>query len=175
MDDLVLISKWIQETQSRFFVLGAGSNLLVSDEGYDGIVIRANRFFTEIRKISDGRIWSGGGAMLSSLLKLACEEGWGGLEFLSGIPGSVGGAVRMNAGTHLGETSGRLRKVQAFDLHRGEEVRFEEMKFAYRKNLFLPAGHLVLGAEWEVTPSESTQVRAVVEATLTRRKADPAD
>ena len=171
--DLHWIAHRIAKTHAKHFILGAGSNLLVSDEGFDGVVIRANRFLTEIDSDSQTHVRTGGGAMLSSLLKQASILGWAGLEFLAGIPGTVGGAVRMNAGTHLGETASRLCGVKAIDLSTGRDLSFtgDQLVFSYRHNGFLPPSALVTSADWEITPSEPSSVKAVIDETLARRKA----
>jgi UDP-N-acetylmuramate dehydrogenase len=170
--------------------LGSGSNLLVSDEGYDGVVVRATRVDIEITAVSDGpqadtsavpnaamgqssRVRTGGGVAVSSLLRRAAQEGWGGLELLTGIPGSIGGVVTMNAGTHLGEACDRLQRIEIFELGTGQRRAFarDEFKYEYRKNRFLPAGSVVLSAEWEVTREDPAAVKARIDETLARRKA----
>ena len=77
----------------------------------------------------------------------------------------------MNAGTHLGETASRLKKVKTFDLNTGRESDFNEMNFAYRKNLFMPEGHLVIEAQWRIKKVESLHLKALIDETLARRKA----
>jgi UDP-N-acetylmuramate dehydrogenase len=97
---------------------------------------------------------------------------------MTGIPGSIGGAIKMNAGTHLGETQNRLVRVEVFPLlaeHQassGTQV-FEkdQFQFQYRKNLFLPPGSLIWSAEWSIDLKEPSQVKAVIDETLQRRKA----
>lgn len=181
-DDLKWLAEGIQRTGIRFFILGAGSNLLVADEGFPGLVIRVNRLNLELEpalnvQSDDGgllRIRTGGSVMVSMLLRRAAQEGWGGLEFLAGVPGTVGGVVFMNAGTHLGESKDSLRKVEVFPLAQspGELISFEadRLHFEYRKNLFLPQGALVWAAEWEVRREEPSKVKAVIDETLSRRK-----
>ena len=79
----------------------------------------------------------------------------------------------MNAGTHIGETMTRLRRVEAFDFKTLSEVTYqaEELRFEYRKNLFLPHTSLVYSAEWEITPGDPAAIKAIVDLTLARRKA----
>jgi UDP-N-acetylmuramate dehydrogenase len=179
--DILWLAEGIRETGIPFFVLGQGSNLLVSDLGYSGLVVRANRLNLQIDAIEDGsaiRLRTGGSVAISTLLRRAAQEGWAGLEFLTGVPGSVGGAVRMNAGTHLGETCDRLLKVEAYPLL-GEGVSSAEvqiyegnsLQFQYRKNLFLPKGSLVWATEWWIERKEPATVKALIDETLTRRKA----
>lgn len=171
--DLEWVWRGVRETGSMFFFLGAGSNILVSDSGFSGVVIRLNKLNTEVAE-SGLRLTAGGSVMISVLLRRAAAEGWGGLEFLGGVPGSVGGAVKMNAGTHLGETQGSLREVRAILLTDGgsEEKIYsgDELRFQYRRNLFLPENAVVWSTQWEVIRGDPAQIRAVIDATLARRK-----
>ncbi len=175
LEDLRFLSREIQEKGLDFFILGAGSNVLASDSGFPGIVIKTGRLNLEIVQTSPECIRTGGSAMISTLLRKASQEGWGGLEFLTGIPGTVGGVVRMNGGTHLGEVADRLRKVEAFSLKEGNQeltvFEREQLRFQYRKNLFLPSGSVVWSAEWEARQDEPAKVKAVIDETLARRKA----
>jgi UDP-N-acetylmuramate dehydrogenase len=189
LEDLRWLHEGIRATGARFFVLGSGSNLLVSDEGFDGVVVRATRVDISIgpwlgssRDESAGGgaasadapiIRAGGGVAVSSLLRRAAQEGWGGLELLAGIPGSIGGVVTMNAGTHLGEAKDRVRAIAAYDLSTGARRDFgpADFKFEYRRNLFLPAGGVVLHADWQVRREDPAAVKARIDETLARRKA----
>jgi UDP-N-acetylmuramate dehydrogenase len=129
----------------------------------------------ELERLSETRIRTGASVAVSSLLRRAAQEGWSGLEFLTGVPGSVGGVVAMNAGTHLGEAKDRLRRVESFGL--GESppqmlvTEGPALRFEYRRNLSLPAGAAVWAAEWEITPSEPKLVKDLIDTTLARRKA----
>jgi len=181
-NDLELIAECIGNTGCKYFVLGAGSNILISDEGYHGMVIRAGKMNTEIRRPDPERniIEAGAGVMVSSLLRRAGQDGWGGLEFLTGIPGTVGGAVKMNAGTHLGETQSRLRKVTTALLTAPlmwQNFEGEELKFQYRKNLFLSEDNFIWSTSWEITPEEDAGVvkRRIGEALLRRKETQPVD
>ena len=100
--ELSKIITFLRETEHEFFVLGNGSNLLVSDNGYDGVVLKLEGEFGEIK--TDGlKIVAGAGVSLSKVAKTALDEGLTGMEFASGIPGTLGGAVVMNAGAYDGE------------------------------------------------------------------------
>lgn len=180
LDDLKWLASGIRATSIPLFVLGSGSNLLVSDDGFDGLVVRATRINIDISPVGplgglgeNLRIRTGGSVAVSSLLRRAAQEGWGGLELLTGIPGSMGGVVTMNAGTHLGEAKDRVRRIEVFELlGQGTRV-FEaaEFKFEYRKNHFLPKGCVVVSADWDVRIEEPSKVKARIDETLARRKA----
>lgn len=178
-EDLKFLSAGIRATGAPHFVLGAGSNLLVSDVGFDGVVIKTKKLGTEIERMaaSDSPfgcdcVRAGGGVLNSTFLRKACDGGWGGLEFLSGVPGSVGGAVFMNAGTHLGETKDALLAADIVSMPECElsRVTGAELGYSYRKNHFLPSGALVLQTWWRITPEDPAQVKARIDLTLTRRK-----
>ena len=179
LQDLQWLSEGIRATGIPVFVLGSGSNLLVSDEGFAGLVVRAGRLDLGIDPIGASgdlgqplRIRTGGSVAVSTLLRRAAHDGWAGLELLTGIPGSIGGVVTMNAGTHLGEAKDRLRRVEAFDLLQSSTRVFDstEFKYEYRKNHFLPQGSIVMSAEWEVRLEEPALVKARIDETLLRRK-----
>lgn len=172
VDDLEWLRQGLKSSGVPHFVLGAGSNLLVSDSGFPGVVIKMGRLDIEIASLADNRIRTGASVAISTLLRNASQKGWGGLELLTGIPGSVGGAVAMNAGTHLGESKDRLRRVDAFLIEQGGARSYSgaELRFEYRKNLFLPKDAIVISAEWEVEPLDPAKVKQVIDETLARRK-----
>jgi UDP-N-acetylmuramate dehydrogenase len=170
--DVQWLQTGLEATQAPLFVMGFGSNILASDEGFSGLILRTTKLNLEISGESDTVIRTGGSVAISSLMRRASQEGWGGLEFLTGIPGSVGGAVFMNAGTHLGEASRALLGVEWLSLE-GDDRTFsgDELKYQYRKNLFLPSRGLVWSARWQIASREPTQVKSLIDETLARRKA----
>ena len=124
LKDLQLLLNRAGKTGTPFFILGRGSNLLVPDEGFEGLVIRLVKdYWKQIRPLGDGRLWVGAGARLKRLCGEACRLGLSGFEFLEGIPGSLGGALRMNAGAmggwifetveevHLVTSDGEIKKL----------------------------------------------------------------
>ncbi|MFZ9594500.1 MAG: UDP-N-acetylmuramate dehydrogenase [Bdellovibrionia bacterium] len=182
VSDLQWLAQGIENSGVRFLVLGLGSNVLASDEGFAGLVIRLHRLNLKIepqfQKDDPGlgatEILTGASVANSTLLRRAAQEGWGGLEFLSGVPGSVGGAVVMNAGTHLGEAQSRIRKVVAYrlgefqsepEVYVGDQLRFE-----YRSHRFLPVDSVVYSVVWEVQRDEPALVQQRIDEMLRRRK-----
>ena len=109
--DLEWLARAIQKTGIPYFILGQGSNVLFPDAGYPGLVIRGSRMNQEITLVGEDshpapapgrrRLRTGASVAISTLLRRASQEGLGGLEFLAGVPGSVGGVIRMNAGTNI--------------------------------------------------------------------------
>ena len=179
-DDLRFLAEGIRVTGVPFFVLGAGSNILVSDAGFPGLVIKVGRINLEIEldgapSGDQSMLRTGGSVAVSTLLRRCAQEGWGGLEFLTGVPGSIGGVVVMNAGTHLGEAKDALRKIDVISLvgeGAGERKTFSgsDLKYQYRKNLFLPSGCVVWQAEWQIRRETPAAVKARIDETLARRK-----
>lgn len=175
--DLEWLAQGIRATSVPYFILGAGSNILVSDAGFRGLVIKVGRVNLDIALLdpANGNNWlrAGGGVAVSTLLRRCAQEGWGGLEFLTGVPGSVGGIIVMNAGTHLGEVQSAVRSVETFNIGNGLTHRFQagELKFQYRKNLFLPEGSIVLSADWQIRRELPSSVKSKLDETLARRKA----
>lgn len=175
LDDLKLIAQGIAETSTRFFIMGQGSNLLVADAGFEGLVIRTQKMNLETRLEGGARLITGASVAVSSLLRKCSGEGWGGMEFLTGIPGLMGGVIKMNAGTLIGEAGGHVKKVRSYSLGQWpwkEANVFEgkDLQFEYRKNFFLPASDVVWEVEWEITQETPEAVRTKIQNILDRRK-----
>jgi UDP-N-acetylmuramate dehydrogenase len=178
--DLRWLRQGIDRSGCDWFVLGLGSNLLVSDTGFPGVVIKTSRLNPEI-SAEAGPMREGPGSLLirtgcsvavSSFLRRAAQEGWSGFERLAGVPGSMGGVIVMNAGTHLGEACELIETVETFNFSTLESRTWnrEEMAFEYRRNLFLPAGSIVLAVTWRAERKEPSLVKKAIDETLERRK-----
>lgn len=172
IEDLKLLSTVIQETGSPFFILGRGSNLLFPDQGLRGMVIQMKHLFTEITLENLTLIKVGASVGGSTLLRMAQEKGWGGLAHLTGIPGSIGGMVAMNAGTHIGEVSNCCERVDCFSLTTGEQRSHlvTSESFSYRHNHFLSASDLVTFAYLKFHAESPIEVKQEVEFLYQRRK-----
>ena len=170
--DLQWIQELIAQTSVRYFILGLGSNILVADAGFAGLVIKTSRIDISIG-LTGTLLRVGSGVAVSSLLRRAALEGWSGFEMLTGVPGSMGGVITMNAGTHLGEAKDRIRRVETYHLGTGATrvIEGSELRFEYRKNLFLDPAEVITHSEWEITLSEPAKVKVVIDETLARRKA----
>jgi UDP-N-acetylmuramate dehydrogenase len=155
-------------------VIGKGSNLLVSDRGFAGIVVRLGRGYRWTAR--DGEAITAGGAMpLPALAGVALHHGLSGLEFGVAIPASVGGAVRMNAGAHGGSMSDVLDRVEVFSLEDASRrsLAAAEAGFAYRRSA-LPTGSIVTGATARLRPGPQGEIRAAMdEAREWRRRTQP--
>ena len=113
-EQLASLLKFINENNIKFFVIGAGSNILFSDEGFNGIVIKLSGDFCKY-EISDNNVVCGSAVSLAYLAQQTAEQNLGGLEYLSGIPGTVGGAVFGNAGVKNCSISSVVDKVEVVD------------------------------------------------------------
>ncbi|MEG2204130.1 MAG: UDP-N-acetylmuramate dehydrogenase, partial [Oscillospiraceae bacterium] len=144
----------------RMQVIGNGSNLLVADEGVRGVVLAFGPSFAAITREGD-RLLAQSGATLSQLCRFAQREGLCGLEFAWGIPGSVGGAVFMNAGAYGGEMTGVVDAVWAVDEQ--DTLRMlshEEAEFGYRTSRFQREEWLIVGARFRLMPEEPAAIDA---------------
>lgn len=133
--ELQKLLTFFQESGTKYFVVGNGSNLLVSDAGYDGVIIHIAEGFSKIG-VAGEKMTVQAGALLGRAASAALEHSLTGLEFASGIPGCVGGAVVMNAGAYEGEMSQVVDRVRGITFE-GKEVEFSnrELNFGYRKSL----------------------------------------
>ena len=154
----------------RPFFLGNGSNLLVSDAGYGGVILCTAELEQELTVEDKTAICSDSGVSLSRLASFAAERGLAGLEFASGIPGSLGGAVRMNAGAYGGEMSQVLEQVDYLDetgtLHHATGA---ECDFSYRRSIFCKKPWLITGARLRLRPGLVAEIRGEM-AELNRRR-----
>jgi UDP-N-acetylmuramate dehydrogenase len=122
-------------SDEKFYMLGGGTNILFSDEGYRGIIVCLTGDFKEI-SVSEDKILCGGGAMLADVLKAAYENGLTGLECAAGIPGTVGGAVYGNAGRRDKWISNVVKSVEVYKNFKKEIINREKAVFSYRKSGF---------------------------------------
>ena len=130
--DLVCFLKNIKKSQDEIFVLGAGSNLLIRDGGLRGVVIKLGNSFKSIRYEED-HIFAGAGALDIVISRFAASKGIGGFEFLSGIPGTLGGSIIMNAGAYGREISDVLVSVEAVDNYGNiHNIDSNDISFSYR-------------------------------------------
>ena len=152
-------------------IIGNGSNLLVRDGGIRGLVIRIAGSFAGIEQ--DGSILRvQSGAILPAVATYAKEHGLGGMAPLSGIPGTIGGAVIMNAGAYGGEMSQIVTRVDAITIADGKPVTFEDVDlgFSYRHSAMMDAGVIVTGVTLELTPEAPEAIAAKTQELLAARR-----
>jgi len=145
-----------QNHQLPWFVLGKGSNCLFDDKGYAGVILHCKIDFLQLS--AEGTFYVGAGYSFSLLGSKTAREGWSGLEFASGIPGSVGGAIFMNAGANGKETAESLIQVEFID-HQGQlhQLSKSELEFAYRSSLFQKKKGVIVSGTFKLHPSEDAR------------------
>ncbi len=159
----------LSENGEKYFVMGNGSNLLVSDSGYDGVVICLGAKFSEIRAV-DEEIVANAGALLSRIASVALKNSLAGFEFASGIPGSLGGAVVMNAGAYGGEMKDVV--VQTEYVSKNGEIRTfsgDEHGFSYRHSNF-EDGDAVICSRIKLKRGNEAEIRALMNDFNSRRR-----
>ena len=172
--DLIAAGEAVRETGIPFVVLGKGSNVLVADAGFDGLVLRLGRGYRWAARKGD-RLTAGGAMPLPALAGVALSHGLAGLEFGVAIPASLGGAVMMNAGAHGHELAEVLETVEVFELLAGATRRIAaaDAGFSYRRSE-LPADAVVVGSTVALEPGEPSEIRALMdEAREWRRRTQP--
>jgi UDP-N-acetylenolpyruvoylglucosamine reductase len=172
LDRLERLLKWAAEAGLDVGVVGSGSNLLVADVGVRGLVLKLDGELARIEH-DDGRLVCGGGARLPQASARAASFGLAGLEFGVNIPGTVGGAVRMNANAYGGELGRVLEWVDVATPAGTDRRRPEQLGFAYRRSNLGPR-EVVARASFSLRPSDPDAVRAVLaDMRARRREAQP--
>lgn len=201
---LIALLQLLRKKGMEYYILGNGSNLLVSDQGYDGVIIKLGGEFSETiwmenlngeaitdeksirdeKTIPDGKTASdrdgcsgkqkfqaGAAVMLTPLAQAAAERGLTGLEFAYGIPGTVGGALVMNAGAYGGEICQVVEFVRLLDKDlQIVTLRGDEMAFGYRSSILKKEPYVALSAGFGLFPGEKTEILAKMDANMSARK-----
>jgi len=153
--------------------LGVGSNTLVRDGGVDGVVVRLGKAFARVETREDARLFAGAAALDAAVAREAAKAGLADLEFLRGVPGSIGGALVMNAGCYGAETKDVL--VEAYALTRSGERRtfpVEEMAYSYRRSAKAAEGGLIfIGGLFQGRPGAPEAIERRMDEITTRREA----
>lgn len=168
-NELSAVFKKCGELNIPRFIIGKGSNLLVSDLGLEGAVI--SLLGLNGISVSGEEITCGAGAALSDICRAALRNSLTGLEFAYGIPGSIGGAVYMNAGAYGGEISGAVLSAECMTAD-GSTVKVEakDMNFGYRKSVFKENGTTVISAVLRLQKGEKKEIEEKMEDYISRRK-----
>jgi UDP-N-acetylmuramate dehydrogenase len=172
--DLVAAGEAVRQADIPVVVIGKGSNILVADRGFEGLVLRLGRGYRWAARSGD-RITAGGAMPLPALAGVALSHGLTGLEFGVAIPASFGGAIRMNAGAHGREVAEAVESVDVFDLdtQAARIVSAADAGFRYR-NSDLPANAVVVGGTVRLAPADSAEIRRLMEeAREWRRRTQP--
>ena len=170
IEEVVEVLKFIDEINIPMTILGNGSNVLVRDKGIRGAVIKFNGKFAQIR--CDGtKLIAGAGAKLKDVSNFAAENSLTGLEFAVGIPGSIGGAVYMNAGAYGGEMKNIISKVRAVS-RSGHLAEFnaDTLDLGYRRSIFQLNGYAICEIELQLTEGKVEDIRHDMDDFTVRRE-----
>ena len=170
VNDLITLLKSLTEEDIPYFILGRGSNLLISDRGVRGIVIQVGPGLTGFN-FRDDCLMTKAGVTLSRLAQSAAERGFSGLEFAAGIPGTVGGAVVMNAGCGGGDISQVVSRVRIFKPGSGiKDWTGKDCQFEYRSSRFRGSGEIILEVELRLEPGSPPVLKERMDRIMARRK-----
>lgn len=162
--------RFCKENSVKLFPLGKGSNLLVSDEGASGIVLHFGRDMSEMRLLDEETIYCEAGASLAKLCGFALENSLTGFEFAYGIPGSVGGAVFMNAGAYGGEIKDVILYTEHID-ENGERGVFEgdALEMSYRHSVYSSKKYIITSAVFRLKKGDKAEIKAKMDELLGKR------
>lgn len=159
VDDIITIQKFVNDHNLPFFILGNGSNVLISDDGWQGVVMNLEKGFASL-SYDNGIIYVGAGVKMAIFVDYCIKNRRRGVEMLAGIPATIGGAVWMNAGCYGGETSDTITKVEL--VRNGKHIWLpkEECDFRYRHSGF-GKDDIVIGAKFKMDEGDSTELREI--------------
>lgn len=163
VSEMVPLIAFLKEKDAPYMVIGNGSNLLVSDDGIEGVVIVFGKNASSIN--IDGQVITvDAGAMLSSVSSRAADAGLTGLEFASGIPGTIGGAVYMNAGAYGGEMKDVLIDVDVLsDSGDVKTIPVDELDLSYRHSCLMASSDIVLSARIQLAEGDKAEIKATID------------
>ncbi len=169
---LTEILKYAKERNVPLHILGNGSNVLIADEGLSGITVKLMGGLCDLLYLGDGIIVSGAGVSLTRLCNFAKEHSLTGLEFAYGIPGSVGGAVYMNAGAYGGEIKNVLYSVRSMNKE-GEDITetaAKDIEISYRNTPFMKNDRIITSAFFKLEEGDVQEITAKMEELMSKRK-----
>ncbi len=170
-EQLLFALKLFSEASVPYLILGNGSNILVTDEGYRGAVIRIGRHFSSV-SIERGDVLAGAGGRLSTLVNKALASGLTGLEFAGGIPGTVGGAIYMNAGAYGGEIADFLMGVVVLnENYQVLELSATSLDLDYRHSVFMEKPYVILAGKFTLPHGDAAAARQKLKQLNAERKA----
>ncbi|MDR1627757.1 MAG: UDP-N-acetylmuramate dehydrogenase [Oscillospiraceae bacterium] len=171
MDSLRIILEEIANNNLNYFVLGKGSNLLVSDFGFRGIILKLGGNFSAVKKTDDTKLQCGSSASLAKACVFALKNNLSGLEFAWGIPGTCGGAAYMNAGAYGSDMSSIITNCVSIDKKgRVKNTKAKDLKFSYRKSVFFENDDIILDISVKLVPGDKDKIKSQMHEYISRRK-----
>jgi UDP-N-acetylmuramate dehydrogenase len=179
IDELKEALRFAKKKRLKVSIIGAGSNLLIPDKGFDGLVI--NPQMSEV-VVKGTNVIAGTGVPVQHLLNMLAKKGLSGLEFMTGIPGSVGGSIYMNAGTGKNEVGERVVRIWSLDKNQKfppeadppmeEKIKTQnECKFGYRKSIFQNGKSIITKAQFKLERAKPADIKAKIKALWKKRLA----
>lgn len=172
-EDLIKTIKLVRKENQEYFVLGNGSNILVSDKGFDGVVLQLSGEFDTIH-LSGNNIIAGSGLLLSQVAKTALDNSLAGLEFASGIPGTIGGAIVMNAGAYGSEMKDVVKAVRILWLEPDEPtietLTLDDLKLSYRHSILKERKGIVLDVKLTLKPGSKEEIKSIMDDLAAKRR-----
>lgn len=170
IEEIRQIIEVVKENKVPYYVVGNGSNLLVSDDGYRGVIINLFNNFSDIT-VEGNTITASAGALLGKIGYTALKNSLTGFEFATGIPGTLGGAVVMNAGAYGGEMKDVLSEVTVLTKE-GEllTLKADELELGYRTSIIAKKDYIVLEGKIQLKPGEPDKIKAVIDDLAFRRR-----
>lgn len=169
-EEVLKLVRLFDEMKEDYLIIGNGSNLLITDAGIERPVIVLDKNFAHIERIDEVTLYAEAGASLKSLANKALELGLGGLEAISGIPGTVGGAVYMNAGAYGSEIKDVVTKIRFIKDDSIAEIDASEANFAHRRSIFQEKGYIILGAYFKLEKKDKKDIEEEQRDYTQRRK-----
>lgn len=177
VEEIIEAVKKAKAEKLPVFILGGGTNLLISDAGFAGLVLKPEIEKLEIMKLDDGRtlVQVGAGVQMSDFLNFLISQGLSGFEWAGGLPGTVGGAIRGNAGAFGGETKDSVKEVVSVDIRDSEpnlvKRNWQACQFGYRNSIFkMNDGHeVVVEAEFELKPGDPAEIKKAIDEKIKYR------
>jgi UDP-N-acetylmuramate dehydrogenase len=170
-EEVRAILSMCKQEEMPYYIMGNGSNLLVSDLGYRGLIVKLGEDFSNILFGENGMVTAQAGVLLSKLASVIAEHSLTGFEFASGIPGTLGGAVTMNAGAYDGEMKHCLVGAKVLDEEGNILVlNAEELKLGYRHSILQERDYILLEADMKFSAGEETEIRQKMKELNARRR-----
>ncbi len=159
---VVAVLQWVRDHEVPYFIIGQGTNVLISDQGLNAVVISTSRGLKSIA-VDPPCLRAGSGVLLTKLSNTAAKAGLSGLEFAISIPGTLGGALVMNAGAHGSSMVAVVKRVTVWDpVHGVREIAAKEAEFEYRQSRFQKTPWIALDATLELEPRDFAAIRELM-------------
>jgi len=166
---LIEVINFLKNNKLNYFIMGNGSNLLAKDEGYRGIIVKISSKLNNV-KIIDNIVEAESGVLLSTLSKLIAENSLEGFEFASGIPGTLGGGIFMNAGAYDGEIKDVIEEVTIIDENGNLQVlNKNELELSYRSSIFQKKDYVILKAKLKFKIGDESEIKSKINE-LTKKR-----